>query len=80
MNLNLQPNQNSTQKLNINLSNADNVYCESCQNNTFVPVFMFKKVSKFEIGETQDVVIPAQVFACADCGTLLQDTIPESFK
>jgi hypothetical protein len=56
--------------LNINLSEAPYVECESCGGTVFEEKMMIKKISKFMTGGTQDSIVPLPIIACAKCGNV----------
>jgi hypothetical protein len=64
----IQPGGPTPPKLNINLSDAPYIECESCAGSVFEEKMMIKKVSKFMTGEAQDSIVPIPVIACAKCG------------
>ena len=61
--------------LGMNLNDARNMDCE-CGNNTFMPGFRFKKMSKLITGQAQDAIIPIEVYLCTQCGEALQELLP----
>jgi hypothetical protein len=61
--------------LGMNLNDARNMDCE-CGNNTFMPGFRFKKMSKLITGQAQDAIIPIEVYLCTQCGKALQELLP----
>ena len=54
-------------KLNVDLSDADNVVCEKCQKNTFSPTFVIKRLSALVSPSGQETFIPVQLFKCDSC-------------
>lgn len=69
-----QPNQT---QVNIDIGTLDNVQCEKCNNILFQPVFVMKRVSALVSPTGQEGVIPIQVFACANCGTVNKEMLPD---
>ena len=61
--------------LGMNLNDARNMDCE-CGNNTFMPGFRFKKMSKLITGQAQDAIIPIEMYLCTQCGKALQELLP----
>ena len=56
------------QNIIIDLKNADNITCEDCGHNTFVPAFVIKHLSALVSPNGQETVIPIQIFKCSECG------------
>ena len=56
------------QNFNVDLSNADNVKCNECDNETFVPAFIIKQVSALMSPTGKETLVPIQLFKCSKCG------------
>jgi hypothetical protein len=65
--------------IGMNLNDARNMDCE-CGNNTFMPGFRFKKMSKLITGQAQDAIIPIEVYLCTQCGKALQELLPTELR
>ncbi len=65
--------------LGMNLNDARNMDCE-CGNNTFMPGFRCKKMSKLITGQAQDAIIPIEVYLCTQCGKALQELLPTELR
>ena len=63
-------------QMNISIDKTTPVVCEECKSQTFVEALMLRKVSKFLTGQTQDSLMPIQVFVCANCGHTNDDMLP----
>jgi hypothetical protein len=61
--------------LGVSLNDARDMNCE-CGNNTFMPGFRFKKMSKLITGQAQDAIIPIEMYLCTQCGKALQELLP----
>ena len=61
--------------LGMNLNDARDMNCD-CGNNTFMPGFRFKKMSKLITGQAQDTIIPIEMYLCTQCGKALQELLP----
>jgi hypothetical protein len=61
--------------LGVSLNDARDMNCE-CGNNTFMPGFRFKKMSKLVTGQAQDAIIPIEMYLCTQCGKALQELLP----
>jgi hypothetical protein len=55
------------QNINIDLSSADNIKCEECENETFVPAFVIKHISALMSPTGQETMVPIQLFKCSKC-------------
>ena len=56
------------QNFNVDLSNVDNVKCNECDNETFVPAFIIKQVSALMSPTGKETLVPIQLFKCSKCG------------
>jgi hypothetical protein len=61
--------------MGMNLNDARDMNCD-CGNNTFMPGFRFKKMSKLITGQAQDAIIPIEMYLCTQCGEALQELLP----
>lgn len=61
------PNDGETQKVNVDISGAEEVLCEKCEGKIFQEKMMIKKLSKFMTGSDRDSIIPIPVIVCAEC-------------
>ena len=61
--------------MGMNLNDARDMNCD-CGNNTFMPGFRFKKMSKLITGQAQDAIIPIEMYLCTQCGKALQELLP----
>lgn len=52
----------------ISIKDAETVKCENCENETFLEVLSFKKVSKLLTGSSQDSYVPIPLYKCDKCG------------
>ncbi len=53
------------------------IKCSTCEGFFFEPTVLLRKVSRFVSGNTQDEILPVQVFRCQDCQTPLFEMFPE---
>ena len=56
------------QNINIDLNNVDNIKCDECENETFIPAFVIKQVSALMSPNGRETLIPIQLFKCSKCG------------
>ena len=68
----------STPNPNMKLSfdQTEPVKCEKCDNETFTPAFMLRKVSALVSPTGKDTILPVQLFACAKCNHVNEDMLP----
>ena len=72
----LNPNQGQAQ-VQINPSDLTDVMCDKCDNQTFAPAFMFKKLSAVLSPNGKDSLIPLQLYACTKCGHTNEGFLPK---
>ena len=58
------------QQQQVDLSQAETMKCESCQNSLFIESYVLKRISALISPTGQEGVVPIQVFACGSCGEL----------
>ena len=63
----------------VSLKDARDMNCE-CGNNTFMPGYQFKKLSKIMTGQPQDTIIPIEMYLCTACGKPLQELLPNELR
>jgi len=68
------------QQPKIDLSQAKEITCQSCNGTIFLPANKFLKIPKISAGTPQDVLIPVEVYLCGDCGEVCQELLPKEFK
>ena len=57
-------------KQRVDLSQAETILCESCNNSLFIESYVLKRVSAIVSPTGQEAIVPIQVFACGGCGEL----------
>ena len=57
-------------KQRVDLSQAETILCESCNNSLFIESYVLKRVSAIVSPTGQEAIVPIQVFACGSCGEL----------
>ena len=70
------PQQPLPKQVNVDISQADDVKCDECGHDVFIPVFMIKKVSAIMSPNGQEIIAPVQVFGCNKCGHVNQEFMP----
>jgi len=55
------------QNINIDLHNVDNIKCDECGNETFVPAFVIKHISALMSPTGKETMVPIQLFKCSKC-------------
>jgi hypothetical protein len=68
------------QQKQIDLSKTTAILCESCDSQIFHEALVLRKESRFMSGLPYDRTVPVPVFACIECGTIVEDTIPQPLK
>jgi DNA-directed RNA polymerase subunit RPC12/RpoP len=68
------------QQPKIDLSQAKEITCQSCNGTIFLPANKFLKIPKISAGTPQDVLIPVEVYLCGDCGEICDELLPKEFK
>jgi hypothetical protein len=53
--------------MNLNVEELENVTCENCGNDTFVKVFVLKRVSPLLTGELKERIIEINIQKCDSC-------------
>lgn len=61
---------------NVNLADAEDVKCEECECNVFAERMIIKRISKFVTGTDRDSISPIPVIACAKCGHVNKEFMP----
>jgi uncharacterized Zn finger protein len=64
------------QRLNIDLSNAQDIVCENCGNYTFQEVTLMKRISPLVSPTGKEAIVPIPTFACNACGFINKQFIP----
>jgi len=55
----------------VDLSEADTMKCQSCENPIFIQGYIIKKISAIVSPTGKEVIAPIQVFNCGNCGEML---------
>ena len=64
-------------QMNIDMSQTSAEVCEKCENDTFIQVFMMRRLSALLSPAGQESMIPIQAFACAKCGHVNPGFLPK---
>ncbi len=59
------------QQVQIDLSDADTMKCQKCENPVFIQGYIIKKISAIVSPTGKEVIAPIQVFNCGNCGEML---------
>ena len=59
------------QQVQIDLSDADTMKCQKCENSIFIQGYVIKKISAIVSPTGEEVIAPIQVFNCGNCGEML---------
>ena len=70
--LNVQGDQRKYQQppQEIDISQTDTITCEKCGNPSFIQSYFLKRVSALVSPTGKEAIVPIQVFACGNCGTI----------
>ena len=70
--LNVQGDQRKYQQppQEIDISQTDTITCEKCGNASFIQSYFLKRVSALVSPTGKEAIVPIQVFACGNCGTI----------
>ena len=56
--------------LQVDISKADTIVCENCGNASFIQSFFLKRISPLVSPTGKEAIVPIQVFACGNCGSI----------
>ena len=59
------------QQVKVDLSDADTMKCQKCENPIFIQGYIIKRISAIVSPTGQEVIAPVQVFNCGNCGHML---------
>jgi hypothetical protein len=59
--------QQTEQNINIDLSTADDIKCDKCENLYFSPVVLIKRISPLVSPTGNEMMAPIQTFQCTSC-------------
>ena len=59
----------------VDMSKADTLVCEKCDNRLFIQSFVIKKMSAIMSPSGQEAIVPIQVYSCGNCGQ-----VPKMFE
>ena len=60
----------SKPKETVDLSKADTLQCEECDNYLFITSYVIKRVSAILSPSGQEGLVPIQVYSCGNCGAV----------
>ena len=63
-----QPDQQSQQQVNVDLSKAETIKCDDCGNYLFITSHVIKRISPILSPTGQEAIVPVQVYSCGSCG------------
>lgn len=64
---------NNQAQINLNINDADDMHCPSCENLFFKPLLRIKKVSALLSPTGKEAIVPVQVLACSNCNEVVND-------
>ena len=54
----------------IDIGDTETIICEKCGNASFIQSFFLKRLSPLVSPTGKEAIVPIQVFACGNCGTI----------
>ena len=54
----------------IDIGDTETIVCEKCGNASFIQSFFLKRISPLVTPTGKEAIVPIQVFACGNCGTI----------
>ena len=63
-------------KAQVDLSQAESVKCEECDNYSFIQSYFIKRLSPLISPTGEEAMVPIQVFSCGNCGTVPKKMMP----
>ena len=54
----------------IDIGDTETILCEKCGNASFIQSFFLKRISPLVSPTGKEAIVPIQVFACGNCGTI----------
>lgn len=64
------------QRMNLDLTNAQDVVCDNCGNYTFQEVTLMKRISALVSPTGKEAIVPIPTFACNACGFINKQFLP----
>ena len=61
----------------IDLKTSKPIVCQECGYDIFVQGVKARKISKLAANTPQDVIIPFDVMLCGNCGSVIEELLPE---
>ena len=59
------------QQQQIDLSDAETMTCQKCNNKIFIQGYVIKRISAIVSPTGKEMIAPVQVFNCGNCGEIL---------
>ena len=59
--------QQPEMRLNVNLKECKNIFCDNCSHTFFNTTFLIKEVSPVLSPTGEEMILPVQIFSCASC-------------
>lgn len=64
----------------VSINQTTEISCVECSGTFFNMVHCLRKVSRVITMTAEDQIIPIPVFVCNECGTVVNESMPELFK
>ena len=62
--------QPQPQKVQVDLSQAETMKCEDCDNYVWIKATIIKRISAIMSPNGQEGLVPVQVYSCGNCGAV----------
>ena len=68
------------QQPNVDLSTSTPYVCEKCGHDTFHTVFKLRTISAMVSPSGEEMLVPIQAFACAECGHINKELLQKDLS
>jgi len=72
--------QEEDAKVKINLKDAEDVVCDECGTGAFLGAVVLKRISPILSPTGEEIMVPIQTFACAQCGHVNDQFLPSNLE
>ena len=69
-------NEKKSLRMNVDMSLAEDIQCESCNGISFRSCFLIKKISALISPTGKETILPVETFACNLCGHINSQFMP----
>ncbi len=61
----------------IDIGDTETIVCEKCGNASFIQSFFLKRISPLVSPTGKEAIVPIQVFACGNCGSISKNMMSQ---